>query len=167
MNWVIADKKTDVRVYPLMRDRDVPPELEPYDIRESMTKPGAVTWFFGKRNEPHLLLAGVGEGGPPDLEKLRQAAGGAGRAVEKEAFATVGVSFAGLRTRDDDEERIAQWVTAWTEGWLLGTYQFDPYKSKKKEEPVREIAFLEKGTPLLEEAVERGKRRASRDDLQP
>lgn len=104
--------------------QDSPTEHLPYALRPHMKAKGAVTWFFGRGEEGHELIVGLGERARFDLEALRDAAGNAGRAAEKERVTEACVTFDSLEPLFAAGLDRHSAVTAWTEGWLLGTYVF-------------------------------------------
>src|SRR5690554_2301826 len=62
-------------------------------LKPSMQDKGAATWFYGREDEEHVLVAGLGEKEDFTLEILRQVAGNAGRAMKKEQIKTLSVDF--------------------------------------------------------------------------
>lgn len=131
-----------------------------FELRDHMKKAGAVTWFFGRRGEQHALVIGLGERATFQWERLREAAGEAGRAMEQEQLSTVGISFASLESLFRAEPFQEGAVTTWVEGWLLGTYTFDRYKSSKAQKHVQEMILDCAANPALEQAVQLGRTRA-------
>lgn len=126
-----------------------------------MKKAGELTWFFGREGEPHTLVAGLGERNEFRLETLREAAGAAGRAVEKEKFSKVHVSLNEITQAAADHGMTEQdMAAAWVEGWLLGTYAFDTYLSEKRESSVSLLSLAGEDDRGLAAAVQTGKTRA-------
>jgi Leucyl aminopeptidase len=118
-------------VYPIFEDEigtvaasgELPFEIAPY-----MAKRGETTWFFGRGGERHYLIVGLGRSEACTLERIREAAGIAGRALRKPGYRTVDVSLAfGSEMRAGESELVC----AWTEGWLLGTYEFNRYRPNR------------------------------------
>ncbi|WP_169083667.1 leucyl aminopeptidase family protein [Paenibacillus sp. PL91] len=134
--------------------------LERHEPRQRMGERGETTWFYGRGEQPHYLFVGMGEAGQAAAFRLTEAAGAAGRAAEREGLQSAVISFEGLGVRagiDADEEAF---VAAWVEGWLLGTYSFDRYRSKKTHRSVTSIFFEAEGKERLTEAVRLGEIRA-------
>ncbi|WP_127483982.1 leucyl aminopeptidase family protein [Paenibacillus ehimensis] len=132
----------DVTVYLCPENAGQPvPRLE---LRPAMKARGAVTWFYGRGEEAHVLIVGLGPEAKVNAERVREAAGNAARAVHKEeGFATtVSVmleSFVRALSGALSEEEA---VRAWTEGWLLGSYAFDKYKSRKEARTVERLHLV-------------------------
>jgi leucyl aminopeptidase len=159
MDFTIDQQQSaDVIVYPLGKEDRVPEALQLFDIKPHMTDAGAVTWFYGRRGEQHICLVGLGEA--KQLDQLRQAAGNAARACGKEKAETVKISFAGIG-QELKSYSSADAVTAWVEGWLLGGYAFDKYKSKKGERNIKTVILPGEDRQLVLQAIERGKIRAN------
>ncbi|SCW36775.1 leucyl aminopeptidase [Paenibacillus tianmuensis] len=142
----------DVTVYLCPEHAGQPvPQLE---LRPTMKARGAVTWFYGRGEEAHVLILGLGPEARVDAERLREAAGNAARAVHKEGFATVNVmleSFVRALNGALSEEEA---VRAWAEGWLLGSYAFDKYKSRKEARTVERLHLVCASEASYEEALE-------------
>lgn len=153
------DKGAEVNVYPVFQQTSG--DHLPFTLRPHMKKAGAVTWFFGKKKEQHALVVGLGENTDFSLETLRAAAGTAGRAIKKEKFTTANVSIAAIAKqvsqRDFGEKDL---VTAWVEGWLLGTYAFDKYLSEREPSALSRVWLHCSDDRGMEEAVRIGKIRA-------
>ncbi|WP_165822609.1 leucyl aminopeptidase family protein [Paenibacillus montanisoli] len=90
----------------------------------------AVTWFYGYGGEPDILLVGLGEAAKLQPAVIREAAGNAGRALLKERRSEAAVSFEGLVSSVRSGSCRPEDISAWVEGWMLGTYTFDKYKAK-------------------------------------
>ncbi|MCC0565190.1 MULTISPECIES: leucyl aminopeptidase family protein [Brevibacillus] len=140
--------------------QDSPTEHLPYALRPHMKAKGAVTWFFGRGEEGHELIIGLGERARFDLEALRDAAGNAGRAAEKERVTEACVTFDSLEPLFAAGLDRHSAVTAWTEGWLLGTYVFDRYLSKAQERSVSMLHIACPGAEKAEQAIEWARIRA-------
>ncbi|MEJ8543715.1 leucyl aminopeptidase family protein [Brevibacillus borstelensis] len=140
--------------------QDSPTEQLPYELRPHMKAKGAVTWFFGRATERHELVVGLGERERFDLEALRDAAGNAGRAAEKEKIREACVTFESLAPLFAAGLDGKSAVTAWTEGWLLGTYAFDRYLSKTQERSVLKLHIACPGAEQAEQAIEWARIRA-------
>ncbi|WP_010269104.1 leucyl aminopeptidase family protein [Paenibacillus senegalensis] len=135
------------------------PVLDGFEIREEMAGKGSLTWFRSRPPHAHILLVGLGQQAKLTPETIRIAAGKAGREAAKAKVSEVAVDFSFLtdcfRSQLSKEDAAAAWV----EGWLLGTYRFDKYKSKEAELPVRQVAILD-DPPGMEQAVKFGEIRA-------
>jgi leucyl aminopeptidase len=132
--------------------------LQKHEPRKRMGERGEVTWFYGRGELPHYLFVGVGERSPNNAFRITEAAGTAGRAAEQEGLQSAVISFEALGKRKDEEEE--SFVAAWVEGWLLGTYAFDRYRSKKTHRSVTAILFEAERKESLAEAVRLGEIRA-------
>lgn len=119
-----------VVVYPVVKGTIENAELGGIKLRPSMGERGSAVWLYGRDGEPNILVVGLGDAAT--AERLREAAGTAGRALnaEKAAQATVRFELADEALRGAGVSAEAA-VTAWVEGQLLGTYAFDAYKAKK------------------------------------
>ncbi|BBH23824.1 putative cytosol aminopeptidase [Paenibacillus baekrokdamisoli] len=106
-------------------DRD---ERDGCRIAPSMKRRGETTWFLGRQQEQHLLVVGMGTIQDLTLERIREAAGLAGRAIIKQHIQTVEIVLGELIQKAIDASDA---VTAWVEGLLLGIYAFDSYQSRK------------------------------------
>lgn len=155
------DSRTDTIICPLAEPNPDLSLLTGIDIQERMLKAESITWFYGRGGEPHIVIVGLGASDRLNMETVRRAAGTAGRSVQQHECARVTVSFDGIKPwLGGDEQRWADVVGAWTEGWLLGTYRFDKYKSDKKKSHVRELIFDMAATSAAEEALKRARIRA-------
>lgn len=113
-------------------------ETFPHKLGESHKGTGSATWLYSRTEEEHDVLAvGMGKRSELTLEKIRRAAGSAARMVQRE-----GRNSAALVRRADVQETgavndisgipAADWLQAWTEGWLLGLYRFEAYRHATK-----------------------------------
>lgn len=113
-------------------------ETFPHKLGESHKGTGSGTWLYSRTEEEHDVLAvGMGKRSELTLEKIRRAAGSAARMVQRE-----GRNSAALVRRADVQETgavndisgipAADWLQAWTEGWLLGLYRFEAYRHATK-----------------------------------
>ena len=64
--------------------------LADWKLSSRMGKAGQVRWIYGRQDESHHLLLGLGKKADFTLERLREAAGLAGRAVREEQVQHVG-----------------------------------------------------------------------------
>lgn len=85
----------------------------------------------GTIKSPLLILVGLGDEAELDADGVRRAAGVAARAVSNAASVALA-----LPARDADE------VRAVTEGYLLGGYSFDTYKSAAGSDVPNEVVLL-------------------------
>ncbi|MFB6362884.1 M17 family metallopeptidase [Paenibacillus elgii] len=142
----------DVTVYLCPEHAGQPvPQLE---LRPAMKARGAVTWFYGRGEEAHVLVVGLGPKARIDAERLREAAGNAARAVHKEGFATATVMLESLVQALNGALSEEEAVRTWTEGWLLGSYAFDKYKSRKEARTVERLHLVCASEVSYEEALE-------------
>lgn len=134
-------ERAEALVFPVFEEQVVGGSLPglPCDIAPYMAKRGETTWFFGRRGELSYLIAGLGSVKDYGPERLRETAGIAGRALRKPGYRSVDVSLRFLRFASEEEAgdemesaAEAEAVAAWVEGWLLGTYVFDPYRPHLK-----------------------------------
>jgi leucyl aminopeptidase len=97
--------------------------------KEFTAKPGTsrLIYSFGRLPAERLLLVGLGKKAELTLERLRQAAGAAMQALRGARVA----SFASVLHLAAPVENAVQAVC---EGALLGSYSFDQYKTRDKEE---------------------------------
>ncbi|WP_342601200.1 leucyl aminopeptidase family protein [Psychrobacillus sp. FSL H8-0483] len=123
------------------------------ELKPHMRERGAAHLLYGRGTESHHLVIGLGEVAGISYEILRNAAGVAARTVQKEGFQTVAVHLEALNIIEEIKEN--ENITSWTEGWLLGSYQFDRYKSKKKVFPLEKLHIISTSTDG-EVAVQKG-----------
>jgi leucyl aminopeptidase len=148
----------DTLIYPLFEE-DLAHHLA-YEVRPHMKQRGQTTWFFGQRGEQHLLVVGMGKRTDFQAERLREAAGNAGRAAEREGVRSVGVKLEALQVLAANEFTMESLITAWVEGWLLGTYVFDTYKSKKTVRTIEQMRLHVDASSEIDEAIMTGRIRA-------
>ncbi|MCY9697303.1 leucyl aminopeptidase family protein [Paenibacillus alginolyticus] len=122
----------------------LPSWLQAYSLLPHMGERGALTWLHGRIGERHALLVGCGEASRLDTERIREAAGSAGRAIHKHKKARVGINLGELLKRCEHSVVIseAEAVTAWVEGWKLGTYAFEVYRTKQTQQAEVSLQFL-------------------------
>lgn len=145
-----------VTVYPIFTEGAEASFLS-LPLQKHMGDRGAVTWFYGRKNEQHLLFVGLGLMQKFELECLREAAGNAARAVEQHRLPIAAVSLEGCR----DSCNMQQAVTAWVEGWMLGTYAYDTFKSVKSIRHVNSVIFDLEAQQPWQEAIAQGEARAA------
>lgn len=141
--------KVDVMI--VTKDRLQLKALSDYELKEHVGERGAVTWLYGQRGQSHVVLAGVGDVAKLNPEQIRIAAGCVSRAVKKEDVDQVTIHFNGLQEGAGLLLDEAEAAHAWVEGWLLGSYSFDKYKSTKRDSREQEIVLL---LEPVEETVE-------------
>ncbi|PWI59040.1 leucyl aminopeptidase family protein [Sulfoacidibacillus thermotolerans] len=83
----------------------------------------------------NLILVGIGKKEKVTLETLRNAAGQAAREANKEQWTQAEIFLPNLFSPQEEANAI-------TEGALLGTYEFDRYKAKKKTQTLQELILL-------------------------
>ncbi|MFC3773406.1 leucyl aminopeptidase [Paenibacillus sp. GCM10012303] len=149
-----------VTVYVVSKGNLPVKQLGGYELKEYAGDKGAVTWLYGRESESHKLLVGLGDETKIGLDQIRAAAGVAGRAVEKEQAASAAIDFSMLSGVIGSKISEAEAASAWVEGWLLGTYAFDKYKSKKKQSHTENVELLLTASRELEEALRLGEIRA-------
>jgi leucyl aminopeptidase len=154
------NETTSTIIYPFFKDRLEQSVFASLPVKPYMGDKTVTTWFFGRDGKPHVLLVGLGESDKFQLDSLRAAIGAAGRAVNKELLTTAKVSFAAMEDTIDSGISKADAVTAVVEGWLLGTYAFDKYKSKKTERTVEVVHIELDETEDLKTAIQLGRVRA-------
>ncbi len=88
-----------------------------------------------------VLVVGIGE--KPDTEAIRQAGGWAGRAAAGKGV--VVTTF----------HHVRDGAPAFVEGFLMGQYRFDKYKSTKGKEPSKSLKFAGKGGRAAANASQR------------
>lgn len=160
-----SDDASQTLVFPvyqesLQRLLDVPQVgqlLDTAALRPHMGARNAVTWFYGRQGLPDIVIVGLGGTAPFHPVRIREAAGNAGRAAVKEQRKLALVSFQALWDEETLSGLEAEAVTAWVEGWLLGTYTFDKYKAKAVEEREVPILHFEREMNVdVQDAIRRG-----------
>lgn len=119
----------DVLIYPAYAG-----EAFLYPLGEGRKRPSSATWLHSRsEGEPDALAAGMGERRQLTLERVRRAGGAAARALllEGRSGGTLARSFEPGTEEKSGGSKIAaaEWLQAWVEGWLLGLYRFDKYRS--------------------------------------
>jgi leucyl aminopeptidase len=111
-----------------------------------------VVWF--DKDGTRFVVVGLGERAKFELNKYRDAVAFGARAARKEGVTKVTVLLPeGTSFSKEDLVHTA------AEGYVMGAYQFNKYKSKKEPETVTDviIASLDGDVSGLEEAMNRGK----------
>lgn len=137
----------------------LPSWLQAYSLLPHMGERGELTWLHGRIGERDALLVGCGENSRLDTERIREAAGNAGRAIHKHKKERVGINLGELLKRGEHSVPTseAEAVTAWVEGWKLGTYVFEVYRKKQTVHREVSLQFLtEARFEVLNEAVRWG-----------
>jgi len=116
----------------------------------------ATTWLYGRDNQPDILLVGLGEADKFQPCLIREAAGNAARALDKEQRLKAAVAFEAL------PGLLPEDIAAWVEGSLLGIYSFDKYTRKPKERAMGTTRFIGEAHHYAdwEEAIRLGQTRA-------
>lgn len=157
MKFTIGSRESaQVIIYPIFQETTATP-FQSLPLHPHMGERGTVTWYYDKKDEQHLLLAGLGTRHAFEPERLREAAGNAARAAEQHKLRTAAVCMEGCGGIGD----MRQAVTAWVEGWLLGTYAFDKYKSQKAVSCMETVRFDLDPDDSWEETISQGKARAA------
>ncbi|WP_314591558.1 leucyl aminopeptidase family protein [Paenibacillus terrigena] len=131
-----------------------PVELE---LRPSAGDKEALTWLCSPSDSPEMLFIGLGERARVDVECVRHAAGYAGRTVMRDKLEQVQVSFGWLA---QCSLSAAEAAGAWMEGWSLGSYAFDRYKSAAAERVVPVVHLDVEPSEAVEERIRVANRRA-------
>ena len=98
-----------------------------------------------------VFVVGLGEGAEVDANRLRRAAGTAGRAVTRHAKVVVAL---GEKAGDGTSPEAA--ARAVTEGWMLGAYRFDDLRTAPPSSAVRSVTLTAGGARAARTAVQRG-----------
>ncbi len=104
----------------------------------------------GERGADHLLV-GLGDEADVDANRLRAAAGPAGRMATRHAKVVVAL---GEKAADGTTPEDA--ARAVTEGWVLGAYRFDDHRSDPTPSQVRSVTLTAGGARSARDAVTRG-----------
>ncbi|MEC0227485.1 leucyl aminopeptidase family protein [Paenibacillus alba] len=122
----------------------LPAWLQTYSLLPHMGEPGALTWLHGRIGERDALLVGCGEASRLSTERIREAAGSAGRAANKHKKEQVGINVGELLRRFAHAPPISEEkaVSAWVEGWLLGSYAFEIYRAEQTKPLEASLQFL-------------------------
>ncbi|MCC3372604.1 M17 family metallopeptidase [Cohnella sp. REN36] len=152
--------EAEVLVYPVY-----PGETFPYKLGDGKRSSGSATWLLGRtETERDALAVGMGERADLTLERVRRAAGTAARALRREGRMSAllvrepgGGDTAGIAAAD--------WLQAWTEGWLLGLYRYEAFREATKDRgpaalDLRAADWPELTPEAMEAAVATGRLRA-------
>lgn len=147
----------DVVVYAITSEA---PVIEGKRLKDTAGEVGSATWFRSLDKGASLLALGMGAKEKLGLEAVRAAAGVAARELIKEQAAFVEVDLEAVRQLPAFAEEGGGLVSAFVEGWMLGAYRFDKYKSKKARAVSADVFIRGMGSGLAE-AIRRGEIRAS------
>ncbi|HEX7133002.1 MAG TPA: leucyl aminopeptidase [Iamia sp.] len=100
---------------------------------------------------PDVLVVGLGDAAGVDANRLRSAAGTAGRKATRHA--KIAVTLADLAADGVEAPAATQAVT---EGWMLGAYRFDEHRSQPKESKVSSVTLTAGTNKAAKAAVARG-----------
>ncbi|MFX3632575.1 MAG: M17 family metallopeptidase [Candidatus Pristimantibacillus sp.] len=160
MNIVIdSANSADILVYLAYEE-----ESFPYRLEGTHKRAGCVTWLYGRtENEPDVLAVGMGKRSKMTLEGIRRAGGSAARSVQREGRSSA--SLVRIAVDGDGDIAAADWMQAWTEGWILGLYRFQTYKEATRIEGSIDLLLQSKdwgelSSAALEAAIESGRIRA-------
>ncbi|MEI0735724.1 M17 family peptidase N-terminal domain-containing protein [Paenibacillus sp. JTLBN-2024] len=118
--------QAEVMIELVFSDGEYAPSLP---LSAKMKERGGQTWFYGRHaGEQDILVIGLGARERFCMEILREAAGNAGRAMQDIGRTTAELNPDGFMDLFGSEAWPTEAITAWTEGWQLGTYTFNKYK---------------------------------------
>ncbi|WP_244873098.1 M17 family metallopeptidase [Paenibacillus albilobatus] len=158
-----ANDKAEVRIELVFNDGEYAPSLP---LSAKMKERGAQTWFYGRSaGEQDILIIGLGARERFGMEVLREAAGNAGRAIQDLGRETAEVNPACLQDLFGAEAWPEEAVSAWTEGWELGTYTFHKYKTSAQKQPVKRVRLSPESREEELPAAEIGRMRAAATSL--
>jgi leucyl aminopeptidase len=109
-------------------------EAFPLKLGEAHKRSGSATWLYSRtEEEPDVLAVGLGKRRDLTLEKIRRAGGTAARMVQREGrsralLVRIASDAEASAITGESEVAAADWLQAWTEGWLLGLYRFQTYR---------------------------------------
>ncbi|CAM4424186.1 leucyl aminopeptidase [Paenibacillus endophyticus] len=126
--WIDSANTADILVYLAYEE-----ESFPHKLGEAHKRSGSVAWLYGRsEEEPDVLAVGMGKRSGLTLEKIRRAAGSAARKAQQEGRSSASLVRMPSSDKDAAGENstiaAADWLQAWTEGWLLGLYRFQAYR---------------------------------------
>lgn len=159
-----ADEITQTLIIPIYQETlerilDLPQVGQLFDssvLRSHMGVKDAITWFYGRQGQHDVVLVGMGEAALSHPVRIREAAGNMGRAAVKEQCVNVHVSFQALWDGNTALDQETEAISAWVEGWKLGTYSFDKYKTKIEKREVPALSFDRQSDLQTKEAIHRG-----------
>ncbi|WP_256758138.1 M17 family metallopeptidase [Cohnella sp. WQ 127256] len=125
-------------------------------LRAHMATKDAITWFYGRLGQPDVVIVGMGEAALIHPARIREAAGNTGRAVAKVQCRTAHVSFQALWDVNTASDQEAEAVAAWVEGWNLGTYSFNKYKTRTEKREAPTLRFDGQSSSQIQEAIRQG-----------
>lgn len=127
-------------IVPIFQETTILPVQE-VSLKAHAGNRGTITWSYGRNGEHHLLFVGLGSMNTFELECLREAAGNAVRAAECEELMHVEVHLSNLVAETISSMETSTAIAAWIEGWLLGAYTFDKFKSIKTKRFIETVAI--------------------------
>ncbi|MCJ8013406.1 leucyl aminopeptidase family protein [Paenibacillus sp. KQZ6P-2] len=129
-----TEQNANVLIELVFSDGEYSPELP---VSAKMKERGALAWFYGRSSsEQDILIIGLGSRAKFSMEMLREASGNAGRAISDAGKQTAEVNPACLHDLFGSTVWPHEAVTAWVEGWELGTYEFNKYRMAENRTPV-------------------------------
>jgi len=159
-----AEKTTQTLIYPVYEQNverilDLPRVRHLFDVsvlRPHMGAKDAITWFYGRLGQPDVVIVGMGDASLIHPVRIREAAGNTGRAAAKEKCGNVHVSFQALWDANIASDQEAEAISAWVEGWKLGMYSFDKYKTKSDKLEIPILSFDGQTGLEIQEAIRQG-----------
>jgi leucyl aminopeptidase len=150
--------QAEVMIELVFSDGEYAPSLP---LSAKMKERGGQTWFYGRHaGEQDILVIGLGARERFSMEILREAAGNAGRAMQDIGRTTAELNPDGFMDLFGSEAWPTEAITAWTEGWQLGTYTFNKYKGSAKPKPIQRVRISPESRPEDGPAAELGRMRA-------
>ena len=99
-----------------------------------------IIYTLGVIEAKHIMLVGMGDKEDLTTDKIRSSAAIAIRAAKKIHSSSIAFIPSDLLTRTNDLQTIAQAII---EGTLLGSYQFNYYKTKNTDVPLKDLFLIE------------------------
>ena len=99
-----------------------------------------IIYTLGVIEAKHIILVGMGDKEDLTTDKIRSSAAIAIRAAKKIHSSSIAFIPSDLLTRTNDLQTIAQAIV---EGTLLGSYQFNYYKTKNTDVPLKDLFLIE------------------------
>lgn len=150
--------QAEVMIELVFSDGEYAPSLP---LSAKMKERGGQTWFYGRHaGEQDILVIGLGARERFSMEILREAAGNAGRAMQDIGRTTAELNPDAFMDLFGSEAWPTEAITAWTEGWQLGTYTFNKYKGSAKPKPIQRVRISPESRPEDGPAAELGRMRA-------
>ena len=117
----------------------------------------AVVHTFGKIAAERVAVVGLGKQADFTLDRARQAAASAAKALRKLGGKKIATVLHGAGIGGSEPAKSAQAVT---EGTILGLYTFNKYQSKKEDGEIAELTIVEREAgkvPAIEQGVATGR----------